>query len=89
MVFTAGSITSKSSLGEDTGDRNSERFSSQGEVVNKAERHAGEGGVTLKLSSVSKKKDLFLLRSHQALQQSNSGHVCDQPGLPVPKASLN
>ena len=28
------------------------------------------------------------LRSHQASQQTNSGHVRDQPGLPVPTASL-
>ena len=27
-----------------------------------------------------------LLTSHQASQQTNSGHVCDQPGLPVPEA---
>ena len=29
-----------------------------------------------------------LLTSHQASQQTNSGHVCDQPGLPVPEASF-
>ena len=29
-----------------------------------------------------------LLQSHKASQQTNSGHVRDQPGLPVPKASL-
>ena len=27
-----------------------------------------------------------LLTSHQVSQQTNSGHVCDQPGLPVPEA---
>ena len=30
----------------------------------------------------------LLLRSHQASQQTNSGRVRDQPGLPVPQASL-
>ena len=28
-----------------------------------------------------------LLTSHQASQQTNSGHVCAQPGLPVPEAA--
>ena len=30
----------------------------------------------------------FLLRSNQAWKQTNSGRVGDQPGLPVPEASL-
>ena len=30
----------------------------------------------------------FLLRSHQALQQTNFGRLCDQSGLPAPEARL-
>ena len=30
----------------------------------------------------------FLLRSHQAWKQTKTGRVRDQPGLPVPEASL-
>ena len=85
-VFTSGSVRSKSSLDEDTDDGNSERSPSQGEVVNKAERHAGESGVTLKLSSVSKKKDPFLLRSHrlrsrliQVAYVTSLGCLCPKP----------
>ena len=77
-VFPSGSVRSKSSLDEDTGDGDSERSPSQGEVVNKAERHAGEIGVTLKLSSVNKKKDPFLLRSRliQVVYVTSLGYLC-------------